>query len=96
MLNVIDEYTCECLCIHEDRRINACKVKRIMSALIVRHGSPDHIHSDNGSEFIKSGLRRWLAEKRIKTLYVEPGSPWQNGYMKSFDARFSEECLDRE
>ena len=96
MLNLIDEYTRECLCIHVDRRINARKVRRIMSSLIERHGAPDHIRSDNGSEFIESGLRRWLAEKRIKTIYIEPGSPWQNGYVESFNARFREECLDRE
>ena len=96
MLNVIDEYTRECLCIHVDRRINARKVRRIMFSLIERHGAPDHIRSDNGSEFIESGLRRWLAEKRIKAIYIEPGSPWQNGYVESFNARFREECLDRE
>lgn len=95
-LNILDEYTRECLCIHVDRRINARKVRRIVSALIERHGTPDHIRSDNGSEFIERGLRHWLAEKKIKTLYIEPGSPWQNGYVESFNARFREECLNRE
>ena len=96
MLNALDEFTRECLYIHVDRRINARKVRRIMSALIERHGAPEHIRSDNGSEFIESGLRSWLAKNRIKTLYIEPGSPWQNGYVESFNARFREECLDRE
>ena len=96
MLNILDEYTRECLCVHGDRRINARKVRRITSALIERHGVPEHIRSDNGSEFIERGLRHWLAENRIKTLYIEPVSPWQNGYVESFNARFREECLDRE
>jgi len=92
---MLAEYTREYLCIHVDRRINACKFRRIVSALIGRHGAPEHIRSDNGSEFIERGLRRWLAEKKIKALYIEPGSPWQNGYVESFNARFREECLNR-
>jgi len=92
---MLAEYTREYLCIHVDCRINACKFRRIVSALIGRHGAPEHIRSDNGSEFIERGLRRWLAEKKIKALYIEPGSPWQNGYVESFNARFREECLNR-
>lgn len=79
MLNVIDEYTRECLCIHVDRQINARKVRRILGRLIDEYGAPEHIRSDNGSEFIEKNLRRWLAENKIKTLYIAPGSPWQNG-----------------
>jgi len=60
------------------------------------HGAPAHIRSDNGSKFIERDLREWLAENRIKTLYIDPGSPWQNGYIESFNARFREECLNRE
>ena len=96
ILNVIDEYTRECLCIHVDRRINARKVKQILSQLIDEHGAPEHIRSDNGSEFIEQSLRGWLARNQIKTLYIAPGSPWQNGYIESFNARFREECLNRE
>ena len=96
MLNVIDEYTRECLRIHVDRRTNPRKARRIMSSLIERKGALDHIRSHNGSEFIESGLGSWLAEKRIKTLYIERRSPWQNGYVESFNARFREESLDRE
>ena len=62
MLNIIDEYTRECLCIHVDRQINARKVKKIFSKLIDEHGAPEHIRSDNGSEFIERSLREWLAE----------------------------------
>lgn len=96
MLNVIDEYTRECLCIHVDRRINARKVRQIMVRLVEDHGAPEHIRSDNGSEFIEKELRRCLWMNRIKTIYIEPGSPWQNGYTESFNARLREECLDRE
>jgi len=99
MLNALDEFTRECLYIHVDRRINTRKARRIMSALIERHGAPEHIRSDNGSEFIESGLRSWLAKNRIKTLYIEPGSPWSRRcgrHVKSFNARFREECLNRE
>lgn len=96
MLNIIDEYTRECLCIHVDRRINARKVRRVLSELIDRHGAPEHIRSDNGSEFIEGNLREWLTQNQIKTLYIEPGSPWQNGYIESFNARLREECLNRE
>ena len=94
--NVIDEYTRECFCIHVARRINAHKVQKIMAELIAVHGTPGHIRSDNGSEFIAHSLRDWLAENHIKTLYIDPGSPWQNGYIESFNARFREECLNRE
>ena len=96
MLNVMDEYTRECLCIHVDRRINARKVRQVMARLIEEHGAPEHIRSDNGSEFIERGLREWLAENKIRTLYIAPGSPWQNGYIESFNARLREECLNRE
>ena len=96
MLNIIDEYTRECLCIYVARRINARKVRRVMADLIDLHGAPEHIRSDNGSEFIEGNLRAWLAENKIKTLYIEPGSPWQNGYIESFNARLREECLNRE
>ena len=96
MLNVIDEYTRECLCIHVDRKINARKVRQIVGRLIEEHGAPENIRSDNGSEFIEKELRKWLRDNRIKTLYIDPGSPWQNGYIESFNARLRDECLDRE
>ena len=85
--NIIDEYTRECLCIHVDRQINARKVKKIFSKLIDEHGAPKHIRSDNGSEFIEKGLREWLAENELKTLYIEAGSPWQNGYILTYYLR---------
>jgi putative transposase len=96
MLTVLDEYTRECRCIHVERRINANKVRQVMTRLIDEHGAPEYIRSDNGSEFIESNLREWLAAEGIKTLYIDPGSPWQNGFIESFHARFREECLNRE
>ncbi len=96
MLNVIDEYTRECRAIHVDRRINARKVRTIMARLIAEHGAPEYIRSDNGSEFIEKELQRWFDYQGIKTLFIEPGSPWQNGYIESFNARLREECLNRE
>ena len=96
MLNIIDEFTRECLCIHVDRRINAHGVKRIIAQTIRQHGAPQFIRSDNGSEFIEKDLRQWLKDLHIDTLYIEPGSPWQNGYIESFNARLREECLNRE
>jgi putative transposase len=96
MLTVLDEYTRESRCIHVDRKINAEKVQRVMARLIEEFGVPQYIRSDNGSEFIEKNLREWLSSEGIKTLYIQPGSPWQNGYIESFHARFREECLNRE
>ncbi|MEO0511090.1 MAG: IS3 family transposase [Verrucomicrobiota bacterium] len=96
MLNIIDEYTRECLCIHVDRKINARKVRGVLQRLIKDHGAPGYIRSDNGSEFIEKELRAWIAGAGIKTIYIDPGSPWQNGYIESFNARLRDECLDRE
>ena len=96
MLNVIDEYTRECLCIYVARRINASKVRRVLSNLIDEHGAPECIRSDNGSEFIEGELQAWLEDNEIDTMYIDPGSPWQNGYIESFNARLREECLNRE
>ena len=96
ILTVLDEYTRECPVIHVDRHINAQTVRGIMQKVIDRNGPPQYIRSDNGSEFIESELRTWLTAMKIKTLYIEPGSPWQNGYIESFHARFREECLNRE
>ncbi len=96
MLSVLDEYTRQSRCIHVDRKINARKVRSIMNRLIAEHGAPEHIRSDHGSEFIEKELRAWLASQSIKTLYIDPGSPWQNGFIESFHARLRHECLNRE
>ena len=96
MLTVVDEYTRENHLIHVDRRIRSDGVRRQLERLIGIHGAPEHIRSDNGSEFIHRELQEWLKWAGIKTLYIDPGSPWQNGFIESFHSRFREECLDRE
>ena len=96
MLTVVDEYTRECHLIHVARRIRATDVLNQLYRLIQRHGAPAYIRSDNGSEFIEGALQSWLSDAEIRTLYIDPGSPWQNGYIESFHARFREEGLDRE
>ena len=96
MLTVVDEYTRECHLIHVARRVRAADVLNQLYRLIQRHGAPAYIRSDNGSEFIEAALQGWLADAEIQTLYIDPGSPWQNGYIESFHARFREEGLERE
>jgi len=64
--------------------------------LLEKHGAPEHLRSDNGSEFIAKIVQRWLEENQIKTIYIDPGSPWQNGFVESFHGRFRDECLNRE
>ena len=94
--NLIDEYTRECHCIHADRAIKATDVLEVLQEAIERHGAPEYIRSDNGPEFIATAIQQWLKENHIKTLYIDPGCPWQNGYVESFNGRFRQECLDRE
>ena len=96
ILTLVDEYTRECHLIHVARRLRARQVLRLLQRLVDQNGAPEHIRSDNGSEFIHRCLRAWLDQAGIKTLYIEPGSPWQNGFIESFHARLREECLQRE
>ena len=96
ILTVVDEYTRECHLIHVSRRIRSGDVLNQLFRLIEQHGCPEHIRSDNGSEFIEKTLRGWLNSAGIKTLYIDPGSPWQNGYIESFHSHLRDECLDRE
>ena len=96
MLTLVDEYIRECHVIHVERRIRARDVRRQLERLIRLHGAPEHIRSDNGSEFIHHELQAWLKEAGIKIIYIDPGSPWQNGFIESFHARLREECLERE
>ena len=95
VLSVVDEYTRETHALHVDRSIGAKKVREVMRGLIARYGAPAYIRSDNGPEFIARLLQEWLAQERIQTLYIEPGSPWQNGYVESFHDKFRRECLAR-
>lgn len=96
MLCVIDEYSRECLAIRVERKLNSRDVLDVLGELFVRRGPPEHIRSDNGPEFIAIALREWLERIGVKTLYIEPASPWENGYCESFNARLRDELLARE
>jgi len=95
-LVVIDEFTRLCLRIEVGRSMTAKTVVRVLAELVQIHGEPGGIRSDNGSEFTAQAVREWLASAGIATLYIEPGSPWENGYAESFNSRFRAEFLDRE
>ena len=96
MLCIIDEFTRECLAIRVERRLNSRDVLDELGELFVRHGPPEHVRSDNGPEFIATALREWLERLGTKTLYIEPGSPWENGYCESFNSKLRDELLARE
>jgi putative transposase len=96
VLSVVDEYTRETHALHVDRHIGSGKVREVLARLVAEHGAPAYIRSDNGPEFVARSLQQWLADAGIKTLYIEPGSPWQNGYVESFHDKFRRECLARE
>lgn len=95
-LVVVDEFTRLCLRIEVGRGMTAKTVVRVLAELVQIHGEPGAIRSDNGSEFIAGAVKEWLASAGIETLYIERGSPWENGYCESFNSRFRAEFLDRE
>ena len=96
MLTLIDEHTRECLAIDVDRKLNSEAILERLSDLFVRRGVPAYLRSDNGPEFTARKVREWLAKVGVKTLYIEPGSPWENGYVESFNGRLRDELLARE
>jgi len=96
ILSVLDEYSRECLALHVARKLTAHDLIEVMEKLESERGLPAHIRSDNGSEFIAKVLQKWLAQRQVKTLYIEPGSPWQNGHVESFNGSLRDECLNRE
>lgn len=96
MLTVIDEYTRECLAIYVQRRLKALYVLVCLSDLILVCGVPDHIRSDNGAEFTAHLIKDWLKKIGVKTLYIEPSSPWENGYNESFNGKLRDELLNGE
>ena len=96
MLAIIDEYTRECLSIDVARKLNHDDVLERLSWLMATRGVPGHIRSDNGSEFTAKAVRDWLKQVDVKTLYIEPGSPWENGYAESFNGKLADELLERE
>jgi transposase InsO family protein len=96
MLTVLDEHTKEVHVLRPERRIGSAEVITLVQAAIAQHGAPEFIRSDNGSEFIAHDLQQWLADQHIKTIYITPASPWENGFVESFHSRFRDECLNRE
>jgi putative transposase len=96
MLTLIDEHTRECLAIDVARSLKSEDVLERLSDLFVRRGVPKYIRSDNGPEFTAHKVRDWLERVKVQTLFIEPGSPWENGYIESFNGKLRDELLDRE
>lgn len=96
MLTLIDEHSRECLAIDVARQLSSEDVLERLSDLFVRRGVPEYLRSDNGSEFTATKVREWLARVGVATLYIEPGSPWENGYVESFNGKLRDELLARE
>lgn len=95
-LNIIDEFTRECLAIRVGRSLKTEDVQACLTELFCSRGVPVHLRSDNGSEFANQKIRTWLNELGAKTLFIEPGSPWENGYIESFNGKLRDELLNRE
>jgi len=96
LLTLIDEFTRQCLAIRVARRINAFGVIETLADAMLKHGIPVHIRSDNGPEMTAKVVREWLAQIGSKTLFIEPGSPWENGYCESFNGKLRDELLNGE
>src|SRR5256886_1125048 len=96
MLNVLDEFTHECLAIRVARKLKAIDVIDVLSDLLILRGIPANIRSDNGPEFVAKAGQEWIAAVGAKTAYIERGSPWENGYIESFNARLRDELLNGE
>jgi transposase InsO family protein len=96
LLTIVDEYTRECLAIDVARRLNSEDVLERLAWLFATRGVPEFLRSDNGSEFTALAVREWLAKVAVKTLYIEPGSPWENGYVESFNGKLRDELLNGE
>jgi putative transposase len=94
MLNIVDELTHECLAIRIDRNPKSTDVINVLSDLFILRGVPEHVRSDNGPEFVAKAVQQWIATVGAKTAYVMPGSPWENGFIESFNARLHDELLD--
>jgi putative transposase len=96
MLNVVDEFTRECLAIRVGRKLKAADVIDVLSDLFILRGIPGHIRSDNGPEFAASAVKDWISGVGAKTAFIEPGSPWENGYVESFNGKLRDELLNAE
>jgi transposase InsO family protein len=96
VMPVVDEYSRECLALEMERSISAEGVVEVLDRLFTERGEPAYIRSDNGPEFIAEAIKGWLAASGVKTLYIEPGAPWENAYSETFISRLRDELLDRE
>ena len=96
MLCVVDEFTREALAIRVDRRLSSADVIETLAEMMLERGTPAHIRSDNGPEFVARAVRDWIAAVGSETAYIEPGSPWENGYVESFNSKLRDELLDGE
>ena len=96
ILNIMDEYSRECLSVKVGRSLRAEDVVEELTGLFCNHGIPEYIRSDNGSEFTAQKVRDWLGRLGVQTVYIEPGSPWENGYIESFNGKMRDELLNRE
>jgi putative transposase len=96
LLTLIDEYTRECLAIRVARRLNSHHVIEVLGDAMLHHGVPEHIRSDNGAEMRADRVGKWLASLGSQPLFIEPGSPWENGYCESFNGKLRDECLNGE
>ena len=96
LLVVVDEYSRECLAIEVRRRLTSHGVQEVLGALFLQHGCPTYIRSDNGPEFIAHALREWYGYLEVAPLFIEPGSPWENGYVESFNGKLRDELLNGE
>jgi putative transposase len=96
MLNVLDEFTHECLAIRVARKLKATDVIDVLSDLFILRGVPGHVRSDNGPEFVAKAVQEWITAVGARTAYIAPGSPWENGYVESLNARLRDELLDGE
>jgi putative transposase len=96
LLVMLDEFTRECLAIRVARRLNSAHVIETLGDCMLQHGVPEHIRSDNGAEMTARRVKHWLASVGTKPLFIEPGSPWENGYCESFNGKLRDECLNGE
>jgi len=95
ILAVLDEYTRECLSLYVARSISSARVIHLLQWLFVTRGVPAHLRSDNGPEFVARAIQMWLEEQQCQTLYIKPGSPWENPFIESFIGKLRAECLNR-
>jgi len=96
LITVIDEFSRECLAIRAARKMRSDHVLELLAELFTMKGVPEHIRSDNGPEFTAKAVRRWLPKVGVQTLFIEPGSPWENGYCESFNGKLRDELLNGE